>query len=71
MKKYVYFISYNAEVEEKWRGKTITGNTSVETDRKIEDIESIREIEKCVCEKFGYSNVVITNYILLREEEEA
>lgn len=68
MKMYVYFISYTAEEEDKWGKTTVTGNNAVEIDRKIEDLETIRALEKHVCEKIGFSKVVITNYIFLHEK---
>lgn len=71
MKMYVYFVAYTGLEKALFKTTISTGNVEVEVNRKIEDIETIRAIEEKIRTENGYSRLVITNYILLREEEKA
>lgn len=59
-KRYVYFVSYFF----------VDGNGRVEIalDKRITQINDLSEIEKWIRLEYNISNLVITNYILLREE---
>jgi hypothetical protein len=71
MKKYLYFISYHAIVE---NGSFLTGNIDIRLDNKIDNIDIIRNIEKdlkVLLKKESHleiKNVVVLSVKLLKEE---
>lgn len=72
-KKYVYFVSYVLKKDE---FKTY-GSREISLNEKITSIKNIHHIEEWhlnivnepFLKGFGYKNMVILNFILLREEE--
>lgn len=57
-----YFVVYRAYTND---GQSITGNAVVIRKRKIKELEDIREVETEFMNKFNYTVVCITNFILL------
>ena len=71
MKKYLYFISYHAIIE---NGYSLFGNIDIGLDNKIDNIDIIRSIEKdlkVLLKKESHleiKNVVVLSEKLLKEE---
>lgn len=72
--KYVYFVAYNG-IE--FNGSTITGSDEIIIKTPLCKISQIREIETKIIESlskreiFDDLKIKITNYILLREENDS
>ena len=70
MKKYLYFISYHAIIE---NGNSLFGNIDIGLDNKIDNIDIIRSIEKdlkVLLKKESHleiKNVVVLSGKLLKE----
>lgn len=62
--KNFYFISYT------YNNSGISGNGNIEIDlsKKITRIDHVRLVEKYIKDKCNMDNVVINNFIFLREE---
>ncbi len=52
------FVSYQYET----RNGYGFGNIDIEITGKIKTIENVREIEKCISEKIGSSNVIVFSW---------
>lgn len=63
--EYIYFLTYVALFENKERH----GNVELSINKKINQIEDLREIEKCLESENDVDSIVIINYQLLRMEE--
>ena len=72
MKKNIYFISYHSVLE---NGSSLFGNVDIKINNIIDDVETIRKIEKdlkVLLKKETHleiKNVVILNYKLLKGQE--
>lgn len=58
---YTYFVSYTGRS----KNGQVVGNTKIDINKKIKNIDQIRAIEKCITDDDGFENTVINNYILL------
>lgn len=63
-KRYVYFVSGWYKFAEHWGIQTMEAST----DRKIDTMEQIRELEKKMGNELGHE-YIISNFQLLRVEE--
>ncbi len=63
--KYVYFIHYTF-TEENSSGD---GNLEIGLDSKIDSISKLLKVAKII-KRLNYDSVVVTNFILLRENSE-
>ena len=60
MKRYVYFVSYIGS-----RGR---GNGEAYVNKKITNIEDVKDLEKTICKDENLNGVIIQNFQLLRKE---
>ena len=67
MKTYHYFVSYQY-IREEDRG---FGQVNLRLKQPIAGDEQIEDVRKYIEERFGFAGVVLMNFIMLKEEEEA
>jgi hypothetical protein len=67
-RRYVYFVSYVYSEERPGGTSTGTGRTDIIKRRKITQMADIIEIETLLRERQKFSNLVVTNYQLMRED---
>ena len=61
--KYEYFISYWTKTD----GKIFQGNVVIDLDKKFENLEDFRKVEKKIKKAIETNYVSIINFILLKE----
>jgi len=58
--KYKYYVLYGAD--------GLQGGLEISTDKKIETMKVITDINKYIEDKYKYRNVILQNWIRLRDE---
>lgn len=62
-----YFVSYAGNRKD----GTHICNSTISVDRRIQDDDTVREVERSLCERNDYDNAVLLNFVPLSYSEEA
>ena len=64
--KYVYFIEYTAV--QKSGFPQVRATASIARNRKLDTMAEVKSAAECLKEKWGYEDLMITNFILLNKK---
>lgn len=63
--KYVYFVEYTAVPK---NGTQVRATASIARNRKLDTMAEVKSAAECLKEKWGYEDLMITNFILLNKK---